>query len=191
MSESIPSPPETPARSHNRGLWEHTDFLKLWTGQTISIFGSLLSRIAIPFAAALTLHATPAQMALLGVADVIPSLLVGPFAGVWADRTRRRPLMIAADLLRAAVLVAIPLVASRGTLRIEHLYLAGLLTGMLNALFDVAYGAYLPTLVGVDRLAEGNAKLSATASVAEFTAFSAAGWLVQWFGGEVALAPAV
>jgi len=187
MSEPIPSLPESTAKYRDHGLWEHADFLKLWAGQTVSVFGSLLSRIAIPFAAALTLHATPAQMALLGVADVIPSLVVGPFAGVWADRARRRPLMITADLLRAAVLVAIPIVAWRGLLRIEHLYLAGLLTGMLNAVFDVAYGAYLPTLVGVDRLAEGNAKLSATASVAEFTAFSIAGWLVQWFGGPIAI----
>jgi MFS family permease len=171
----------------DRGLWGDTDFLKLWAGQTVSVFGSLLSRTAIPFTAALTLHATPGQMALLGAADTAPTLCVGLFAGAWVDRVRRRPLLIAADILRALVLCVIPLAAWRGALRMEHLLVAGLLTGVLNTIFDVAYGAYLPTLIGTERIAEGNAKLSASGSVAEFAAFSASGWLVQWFGGPVAV----
>src|SRR5262249_46775712 len=97
------------------------------------------------------------------------------------------PLLIAADVLRALVLCLIPLAAWRGALRMEHLFVAGLLTGVLNTLFDVAYGAYLPTMVGPERIAEGNAKLSASGSVAEVAAFSTSGWLVQWFGGPVAV----
>jgi MFS family permease len=185
MLPSIPAEHDAPTR--DRGLWGDTDFLKLWAGQTVSVFGSLLSRTAIPFTAALTLHATPPQMALLGAADTVPALCVGLFAGAWVDRVRRRPLLIAADLLRALVLCLVPLAAWQGALRMEHLFIAGLLTGVLNTLFDVAYGAYLPTLVGPERIAEGNAKLSASGSVAEFAAFSTSGWLVQWFGGPVAV----
>jgi MFS family permease len=168
-------------------LTRNPEFLKLWTGQTISVFGSLISRTALPFTAALALHATPAQVALLAAADLAPGLLVGLFAGAWADRVRRKPLMIAADIGRALLLAIIPLLAWRGLLTIEHLYLVGLLTGMLSMLFDVAYGAYLPTLVGPNKLAEGNAKLTATASAAEVGAFGISGWLVQWFGGPLAV----
>jgi MFS family permease len=95
------------------------------------------------------------------------------------DRLRRRPLMIAADLLRALLLVSVPAAALWGVLRIEQLYLIAFLTGSLTILFDVAYQSYLPTLVRREELVEGNSKLTASASVAEFGAFSLGGWLVQ------------
>jgi MFS family permease len=168
-------------------LARDSDFRKLWAGQTVSLFGSLISRTALPFTAALLLDATPADMALLGACDMAPGLIVAPFAGAWADRVRRRPLMVAADVARAVVLCLIPLAAVTGGLRLWHLCAAALLTGSLSMLFDVAYGAYLPTLVGVNRVAEGNAKLTATASAAEVSAFGLSGWLVQWFGGPLAV----
>ena len=72
------------------GLWRHPDFLKLWAGQTVSLGGSLVSRIALPLVAILTLEALPGAVALLRVADLVPGIVIGLFAGVWADRPRRR-----------------------------------------------------------------------------------------------------
>ena len=86
------------------GLWRHVDFLKLWFGQTTSVFGSLVGGFALPLVAALTLEATPMQMALLGAAGRLPELLIGLIAGVWVDRLRRRPLMIGVDVGRALLL---------------------------------------------------------------------------------------
>jgi Transmembrane secretion effector len=83
------------------GLWRHPDFLKLWAGQTVSLGGSLVSRVALPFVAILTLDASPGEVVLLRMADLVPGIVIGLFAGVWADRLRRRPLMIWADLGRA------------------------------------------------------------------------------------------
>ena len=120
-----------------RGLLGNRDFLKLWTGQTISQFGSQVTQLALPLVAAVTLRATPRQMGLLGAAEFAPFLLLGLFAGVWADRLPRRPLLIAADLARAALLLGIPLAAAIGALRIELVYAIALLTGVGTVFFEV------------------------------------------------------
>ena len=88
-------------------------------------------------------------------------------------------MMIAADIGRALIVLSVPLVTVFGTLHIEQLYAVAFLACILTTFFPVAYQSYLPTLVEVDELVEGNSKLAASASVAEFAAFGSAGWLVQ------------
>lgn len=165
--------------SRFKGLWRHPEFLKLWAGQTISQFGSTVTREALPLTAVLTLQATPAQMGLLGATSSLPVLLVGLLAGVWADRVRRRPLMIVADLGRALLLASIPIAALLGGLRIEQLYLVALLAGILSVFFDVAYQAFLPVLVSREHVVEGNSKLGMSDSLSEVLAPALAGGLVQ------------
>src|SRR6202051_1441150 len=118
------------------GLWRHTEFRKLWAGQTISRFGSEISQLAIPLTAALVLNASAAQMGLLGAFEFAPFLLVSLFAGVWVDRVQRRPILIVADVCRALLLGSIPLAAVLGKLTIEQLYAVGLLSGILTVFFD-------------------------------------------------------
>ena len=168
------------------GLWHNPDFVKLWAGQTVSVFGSLISRAALPFLAVLVLGATPRHVALLNAADLVPGLLFGLFAGVWVDRLARRPILIGCDVGRALLLASIPVAAFAGRLTITHLAIVAFLGGALTVFFDVAYVSYLPSLVEKDELVEGNSKLTASASVAEFGAFSVSGWLVQWVGGPLA-----
>src|SRR5262245_14137959 len=102
-------------------LRRQPDFLKLWAGQTVSIFGTLVGRFAFLLVAAATLGASPLEMSLLRIADMAPALLVGLFAGVWVDRLRRRPIMIWADLGRFLLLLAVPLATLLDALRIEYL----------------------------------------------------------------------
>ena len=161
------------------GLWRHPDFLRLWTGQTISVFGSLTTRLALPFTAIMFLQARPYQVALVTTFDVLAGICFTLFAGVWADRLRRRPIMIAADIGRAAIIGSVPIAAWFGVLRIEHLYAVAFLAGILTTFFDVAYQSYLPVLIDKEQLIDGNSKLAASESVAEFGSFSLAGWLVQ------------
>jgi predicted MFS family arabinose efflux permease len=163
------------------------DFQKLWFGQTVSVFGSLISRIAIPFLAVIELDATPFDMAALGIAALLPGFLVGLLGGAWIDRRKRRPVMVAADLGRAAILLAVPLLAVLGHLQIWHLLIVSGLLSMLSMLFDIAYQSYLPGLVGRERLIAGNSTLTATESVAEFGSVSIGGWLVQIFTAPFAL----
>jgi MFS family permease len=169
------------------GLWRHPDFVKLWSGQTISRFGSEISQLAIPLTAALVLGASPAQMGLLGAFEFAPFLLLSLFAGVWVDRVHRRPVLIVADIGRAILLGSIPAAALAGVLRIEQLYVVGVFTGTLTVFFDVAYQAYLPVLVSREHLVEGNSKLEVSRSVAQIAGPGVAGGLVQLVTAPIAV----
>jgi MFS family permease len=160
------------------GLWRHPDFVRFWAAQSVSAIGSQLSLVALPLLAALTLDASAGQMGVLAAAAGAPFLLFGLLAGVWVDRLRRRPLLVAADLGRAAVLAAVPLAALLDALSIELLWAVAFVVGGLTVVFDVAYLAYLPTLVRRDQLLEGNAKLQASASVGQVAGPGLAGALV-------------
>ena len=168
-------------------LWRHPDFMKLWTGQTVSELGSVVTRTAVPLVALLVLGAGPFQMALLVVSASLAVLLVGLFAGVLVDRVRRRPLLIWADAIRALLLFSIPGAYLAGALHIEQLYLVVFLEGCLGALFDSAYPAYVPTLIGVERVVEGNSKLATSASLAEIGGPGLGGGLVQLIGAPLAI----
>lgn len=167
------------------GLWRHPDFLKLWMAQTISLFGSAIGGFALALVAILTLNAGPVESATVGAARVAPGLALGLFAGVWVDRLRRRPLLIAADLGRALALVSVPVAWWLGALGMAQLYAVALITGALSILFEVAYRSYLPALVGRDELVEGNSKLAATESVAELGGTGLAGIVIQAFGAPI------
>ena len=175
-----PAPRPTP-------LTRDSSFVLLWAGQSVSVFGSLVTRTALPFAAILVLHANAIEMALLAAVDVVPGLLFGLAAGAWIDRLSRRPILIAADLARAILLATIPAAAIAGVLRMELLYAVGFLAGVCTVFFDVACSSYLPSLVSRDRLLEANSKLAGTAAVAEAAAFGAYGWLVQWVTAPIAI----
>ena len=168
-------------------LWRDSEFLKLWAGQAVSELGSTVTRDAMPLLALLVLGATPLEMGMLSALGGLPVLLFGVAAGVWVDRLRRRPLMIAADLGRAGLLALIPLAAALGLLRIELLYVIAILTGLLGIFFSTAYRAYLPGLVQRDHLVEGNSKLAVSESVAEIGGSGLAGVLVQVIGAPFAM----
>jgi MFS family permease len=171
-----------------QGLWRHPEFVKLWAGQTISRFGSEISQLAIPLTAALVLNASAVQMGLLGAFEFAPFLLLSLFAGVWVDRWPRRPILIVADIGRAVLLGSIPVAAFLGVLRIEQLYLVGILTGAMTVFFDVADQSYLPVLVSREHLVEGNSKLEMSRSVAQITGPGVAGALVQLVTAPLAVA---
>ncbi|MFF3174464.1 MFS transporter [Streptomyces sp. NPDC057900] len=177
--QQAPEPP--------RGLWHHRDFRRLWAGQTVSLLGSRVTELALPVTAIVLLDAGPAQLGLLNSAQYLPVLCVTLFAGVLADRVRRRPLLIAANLGRASILTAVPLLAWLGGLGVWALCAVAFATGVLTALFDVAYQAYVPSLVAKERLVEGNSKLQASRSVAETAGQGLGGTLIQVLTAPVAI----
>ncbi|MGH2356187.1 MAG: MFS transporter [Chloroflexota bacterium] len=170
------------------GLRHHPDFLKLWAGQTISLFGSQVTVLALPLAAVLAFGASAAEMGVLTALQFAPALAVGLFAGVWVDRLRRRPVLIVADVGRAALLVTIPAAAFLGLLRIELLYAIAFGKGALDVLSDVARGSFLPSLVRREQLAEANGKLAMSRSVASVAGPGLGGALVQLLTAPVAMA---
>ena len=170
------------------GLWRHPDFLRLWTGQTISKFGSGITGNALPLAAVLALGAGPAEMGLLAAASAVPVVGLGLVAGAWVDRLRRRPVMIWADAGRALLLASIPAAAALGRLRIEHLFLVAALVGVLTIFFDVAYQSFVPDLVGRRRVLEANSRLASSDAVAEIATPGLTGVLVELITAPMAIA---
>ena len=168
-------------------LLRDREFIKLWAGQAVSELGSTVTRDAMPLLALLVLGATPLEMGVLSALNGLPVLLFGVAAGVWVDRLRRRPVMIAADLSRAGLLALIPLAAFLGVLRIELLYGIAVLTGLLGIFFSTAYRAYLPGLVQRAHLVEGNSKLALSELVAEIGGSGLAGVLVQVISAPFAM----
>lgn len=168
-------------------LWRHSEFLKFWAAQTVSVFGSQFTNLAIPIIAALRLQATPAQMGVLTAVETAPFLLIGLLAGVWVDRWRRRPVLVAGDVGRAVVLLSIPAAAFAGVLRMSQLYVVGAMVGVLTVFFDVAYQAYLPSLVDRRQLIEGNSKLEVSRSAAQVTGPGLAGVLIQLLTAPVVI----
>jgi predicted MFS family arabinose efflux permease len=169
------------------GLWRHADFLRLWAAQVGSAFGSRITRTVLPIIAILTLGASPTEVAVLSVMGVAPGVLIGLFVGGTVDRRSKRPLLIGADLLRAALIFTVPLAAWWGVLSMWQLCVVAALVGAATTLFQIADSSYLPTLVGADRVLEGNAKLEATDSVAEAGGPALAGVLVQLLSAPMAL----
>ncbi|MDP9295672.1 MAG: MFS transporter, partial [Actinomycetota bacterium] len=168
-------------------LWRHRDFMKLWTAETISQLGSQVTLLGLPLIAVLVLHASPFQVGLLGTAEFLPFLVVGLPAGVWVDRMRRRPILIAADLGRALALATIPVAYELDALTIVHLYAVAFATGVLTVFFDVSYQSYLPSLVDRDQIVEGNSKLEISRSGAQLAGPGLAGVLIDLVKAPVAI----
>ncbi|HLF76047.1 MAG TPA: MFS transporter [Dehalococcoidia bacterium] len=168
-------------------LWHNPAYLRFWAADTISVFGSLVTRVALPFTAILALDASAFEVSLLALADLVPSFVVGLPIGVWVDRLKRLPLMIAADLVRAAVLLSIPVAAWLDALTLGQLYAVSFLASALTVLFNVAQVSVLPSLVPRKDLLEANSKTSATQSISEVGAFGISGWLVQLLSGPGAI----
>ena len=168
-------------------LWRHRDFRLLWSGQAVSEVGSQVTTIALPLLAALTLHATTFQVAALSAASSAAFLFVALQAGALVDRRRKKRVMVAADLWRAAVIATVPLAQLLGILTIWQLYVVALASSVLTVFFDVAYQSYLPVLVGPDQLVEGNGKIGASQAFAQLAGPGLGGLLVAGVGAAYAV----
>lgn len=168
-------------------LWRNRDFLRLWAGETISLFGSEVSELALPLAAILVLDADAAALGLLGAARFTPFLLLTLPVGVLADRRRRRPILVAANLGRAVAIGSVPALAVLDLLSMPALLLIAFVVGSLTVLFDVTYVSYVPTVVGRDQLIAGNSRLQVSASAAAIGGPGLGGLLVQAMTAPAAL----
>jgi MFS family permease len=171
----------------SRSLFRHPDFVKLWSAETISQFGTQVTLLALPIIAASTLNVTPFEFGLLGTIEFLPFILLSLPAGVWVDRLRRRPILIAGDLIRAIALSSIPIAFALNGLTIWQLYIVGFVNGCATVFFDVAYQSYLPSLVDRDQIVDGNSKLEVSRSAAQITGPGVAGVLIGLFTAPFAI----
>ena len=174
-------------RPFSSPLWRNGAFVRVWSAATISIFGSLITRMALPFVAILALGAGPFEIAVLRSLDVLAALVFGLAAGAWVDRLRRRPVLVWADVGRALLLGSVPAAFALGVLTLAQLFAVTLLTAVLTTFFDAADNAYLPSIVRKDELVDANSALTASGSAAEFTAFGLSGFLIQVLTAPMAI----
>jgi MFS family permease len=161
------------------GLWRHRDFLKLWSAETISQFGTQISNLAIPLVAIIVLEASTFEVAWLVTVLFLPFIIFTLPAGVWVDRLPRRPILVIGDLGRAVLLATIPFAYFADALTLEQLYVVAFLVGVCTVFFDVAYQSYLPALVERDQLVDGNSKFEVSRSAAQISGPGVGGLLIE------------
>jgi MFS family permease len=176
------------AAPHRPSLWRQSDFMKLWSGQSISQFGDEITLLAIPLLAINILGAGALEMGILGVVRFLPWIFFTLPAGVWVDRMRRRPILIGADVARAVLLGSIPLAFIGGWLTLLQVYLVAFAAGTLEVFFDVAYQSYLPSIVRRDELVEGNSKLELSRAGSSVIGPTVAGFLIEAVRAPFAIA---
>lgn len=159
----------------------------LFGADSISQVGSQISLVAIPLVAILVLRAGPLEIGLLTAAQTSGFVLIGLPAGVWVDRTGRRPLLIGSDLARAVLLGSIPVAWWLGALGLLQLYVVAVGVSFATVLFEVAYQSYLPTLVDREQLVDGNGKLEIVRSSAQVAGPGFGGWLVTLVSAPAAI----
>ncbi|MCL3859882.1 MFS transporter [Actinotalea sp. K2] len=181
----------TTSVTRRRSLVHHRNFRQLWVGDALGQFGAQLTGLALPVFAVTHLDATAWQMGVLNAAETAAFLVIGLPAGAWVDRMRKRRTLIVADLVRAAVLTVVVVAALTGHASMPLLYVAGLLISAGTVFFDVAHQSYVPGLVGLDRIVEGNSKLQATHSVAMVAAPAVGGALLRVISAPALIAVTV
>ncbi len=169
-------------------LLRNADFVKLWGAQSVSNFGDQITFVALPLTAILVLNAGAAEMGVLRALQFAPILLFSLVAGVWIDRLRRRPILVAADLGLAALMGSVPVAAALGALAMPQLYVVGFGAGALAVIFQVAHQTYLPTLVRREQLVEANGRLQMSGSATQIAGPGVAGVLVAILTAPIAIA---
>jgi MFS family permease len=172
-------------------LWRNPNFLKLWTSETISQFGSQFTGLALGLTAIIILSANSVEMGILNFAGSVPWLIFGLIAGVWIDRHRKQRIMVTSNILRGSILALIPIAAVLGVitkLGLPFLYAISFCVGFLQVFFDITYQSYLPSLVRRDQLVEGNRNLQASASTAQVVGPTLAGIVISIITAPIAIA---
>src|ERR1044072_2055108 len=181
-----PSPTATRWRPFSAPVWRNRDFVKLWTGQTFSQFGAYVSTVVVPLLAIETLDAGAEELGLLGLAAKLPALLY-IVAGVWVDRVHKRSTLVVTNLVRAVLLLLIPVEVALGVLSIWLLGATLMISAVLTVWFDTAYMSYLPGLVGREQLVEANSRMESARATAQLTGPTVGGLLVQAVTAPVAV----
>jgi MFS family permease len=170
-----------------RSVLRDRQFMLLFGAESISVAGSQIGVVALPLVAILTMQAGAFEVGLLSAAQTAAFVLIGLPAGVWVDRMRRRPVLITADLVRAALLLSVPVAAWLDVLTLVQLYAVALGAGIATVFFEIASQSYLPALIGRDRLVDANGKLETSRSAAQVVGPSVGGWLVALLTAPVAV----
>ncbi|MER0478955.1 MFS transporter [Streptomyces sp. Edi2] len=170
-------------------LWRNAEFLRFWGGETLSLYGIQITALALPLTAVLVFQASPGELGMLRFVQMVPYLGLALLFGVWVDRSKKRPMMLGANISRMVLIGLVPVFSMTGLLNLPVLYVLALGIGIASVLFDVSWMSYVPSIVRDRRsLLDANAKLSTTSSSAEVVGPGIAGLLVSSLSAPTAMA---
>ncbi|MCM3515239.1 MFS transporter [Nocardioides sp. P86] len=162
-------------------------FRWFWTGETVSAAGSYVTVLALQTLVVLDLGGDAQDVGWLNSSRWLPYLVIGLLVGAWVDRWPRRPVMIATDLARAALLVAIPLAWWAGVLTLPALLAVVVAFGAASLFNDAASQSFVTRLVPRPRLQQAHARLDTGDAAAQTTGPALAGGLVSLVGASLAV----
>jgi MFS family permease len=165
----------TPASLSAFSVFRNRNFSLLWTGQLVSTIGSALTSLAASIYV-FRLTDSALSVGLMLMATAAPSLLVGLFAGVFVDRYDRKTIMITADILRAMLILLIPVLVP---LNIIWLYVIVMLTSAIGQFFDPAHESVLPEVASDEELAAANSLIAISSFGSTAVGFAAAGLIAS------------
>ena len=171
-----------------RAAWKHRELRILIVGDGVSTFGSLVSRLALPWTAARELGQGTMSVGLVFLVELLPAAVFGLFAGALVDRWSRRRVLIWSNVGLAAATAVVPLLAAFDSLTMATIYAVGFVSGCIVPFFRAAFRSTVPITVPRESFAAAQSIVQGVSAFAELAAFAAAGWLVQVFGGPAGLA---
>jgi MFS family permease len=159
------------------------DFWRFWLGETVSAFGSSFTQFAIPLLV-FKLTGSAIYLAASTALFTVPHLLFGLLIGAWTDRTDRRRLMIATDLLAAVAVVSVPVAAAAGALSVWWVLAVVFASSTLSIFFEAAQFGAIPSLVDQADLVTANGRIQASFAAATVAGPLVAGVLLVVFPVE-------
>jgi MFS family permease len=156
-------------------VFRNRSFTLMWTGQLVSTAGSALTSLAAGILV-YRLTGSALSVGLMMMATAVPTLFVGLIAGVFVDRYDRRNIMIAADLIRGALVLLIPFLIPTN---IAWLYILVALASAVGQFFDPAYASVLPEIASDEELAAANSMVTISSIGAQAIGFAAAGFIAS------------
>ncbi len=163
------------------------DFTRFWAGESVSSFGSYVTALALQTLVVLTLHGTAQDVGWVNSARWLPYLLLGLVVGALVDRVRRRPIMVATDLSRAALLVAIPVAHALDVLSLPLLMVVVTCFGAMSLVNDAASMSFITRLVPREHLQRAHSRIDGADAVAQTAGPATAGALVKLVGAPLAV----
>ncbi|GLX00427.1 MFS transporter [Microtetraspora sp. NBRC 16547] len=164
------------------GVLGQRDFRLLWIGETASGLGTSITGVALPLIAVVVLRVDTFAVGLLAAVVWLPWLVIGLPVGAWVDRLQKRPVLIAGNLVSAAMYASVPAAAWLGALTFAHLLAVAAVCGVATVFFSTAYHAYVPAVLDGRDLLEGNAKLQGSEAATRVIGRGAAGLVADAFG---------
>jgi MFS family permease len=151
-------------RTAKKPLFRLAAFRRLWMAAAFEGMGDEASRVVIPIVAVSLLGAGALEVGIINALLMSAFLVLGVPIGVWVDRFRRRRLMIAADAVRALVVLSVPAAFVCGVMTLGQLLACVALISIADVVFTTAHGAFVPSVVAREQISDAHARLQTAAS---------------------------